>query len=65
MKRYLLFSYPDYEGSGGWLDFVKDFDTVEEAKGYPLESWQERFHIVDLHIGKVIEHDGLYEELVE
>jgi len=55
MKRYLLFEGFYYYPSGGWGDFVGDFDTIEEARdGFKLSSdgWYE---IVDLEIGKVIE----------
>ena len=32
MKRYGLFAFADYYPDGGWSDFVKAFDTQEEAK---------------------------------
>ena len=32
MKRYWLFEQEQYYPSGGMLDFVGDFDTVEEAE---------------------------------
>ena len=32
MKRYWLFEQQQYYPSGGMLDFLGDFDTVEEAK---------------------------------
>jgi len=35
VKRYLLFGGGDkYKNLGGTLDFVKSFDTIEEALGY-------------------------------
>lgn len=34
MKRYLLFAFSDYYPCGGWSDFVKDFDTVDELREY-------------------------------
>ena len=50
MKRYLLFSGNDYYPTGGWGDFVDDFDTIEEAEAYarkePLSEWQ-WWHIID------------------
>jgi hypothetical protein len=48
MKRYLLFAGENYYPKGGWEDFVKDFNTVEEALEYMAhykpDDW---FHIVD------------------
>ena len=34
MKRYLVFSFQvdDHATSGGWDDFVKDFEDIDEAK---------------------------------
>lgn len=32
MKPFLLFAGDSYYPSGGWNDFVLDYDTVEEAK---------------------------------
>jgi len=32
LKRYLVFSYPDYYPGGGWNDFGASFDTLEEAE---------------------------------
>lgn len=34
MKRYLIFAGQDYYASGGWRDFKKDFDTLEEIDKY-------------------------------
>lgn len=31
MKRYLLFGCMDYEGSGGWDDFLLSVDSLDEA----------------------------------
>lgn len=31
LKRYLLFTAPDYEQLGGWGDFSSSHDTPEEA----------------------------------
>lgn len=30
MKRYLIFSYPEYYPIGGWGDFIIDFNTYDE-----------------------------------
>ena len=32
MKRYLLFKFATYYASGGWCDFVNDFETLEAAQ---------------------------------
>jgi hypothetical protein len=32
MKRYLVFFGQAYYPSGGWADFIGDFDDIEEAK---------------------------------
>lgn len=39
MKRYLLFSYTQYYPSGGWSDFVGDFDTAAQAASF----WNNKF----------------------
>lgn len=31
MKRYWVFGYLDYYPEGGMNDFIKDFDTINEA----------------------------------
>ena len=31
MKRYLVFSYPQFYPNGGWGDLADSFDTPEEA----------------------------------
>jgi len=31
MKRYLLFMAETYYPSGGWEDFIGEFDTIDEA----------------------------------
>jgi len=33
-KRFLLFAGQNYYPDGGWHDFVKSFDTYEEADRY-------------------------------
>lgn len=32
MKRYLLFGYDQYYPGGGWSDFIKASDDLEELK---------------------------------
>lgn len=63
MKRYLLFVF-NYEANGGWGDFRGGFDSL--AKAYieyqTLHTIEKNdtqyFHIVDLHIGKIVMHSG-------
>ncbi|MFZ3482162.1 hypothetical protein [Sphingomonas sp. 3-13AW] len=33
-RRFAMFSYWEYEASGGWNDFVECFDTVEQARSH-------------------------------
>ena len=53
MKNYLLFLYSIYYPSGGMLDFVMDFDTIEQAnefvKNYdnPIDHW-DRGHLFSI-----------------
>ena len=37
MKRYLVFAYDKYYPVGGWDDFKKCFDTLEEAERFQLQ----------------------------
>jgi len=47
MKRYLLFGFDGYYPSGGWWDFLGDFDSEEDCvKGSKPHDWEE-FQIVD------------------
>lgn len=57
MKRFLVF-YGTYPGSGGWNDFFKSFDSLDEARqkvawikaNYPKEiEWS---HIIDTRPAK-------------
>ena len=52
MKRFLLFEGYHYYPQGGWDDFVKDFDTFEEAKQSIETSNALWNHIVDLETGE-------------
>ena len=31
MKQYIVFGGYSYYASGGWFDFIEDFDSAEEA----------------------------------
>jgi hypothetical protein len=50
-KRYLLFSFDGYYPSGGWDDFVKDFDSLDEAKDHfkTADDMCEFAHVIDLN----------------
>ena len=58
MKRFLLFSFPEYYPSGGFEDFVECFDTIEEAKCYyasdKVDYYKEICHIYDLELKKIV-----------
>lgn len=41
MKRYLLFSFPEYYPAGGWNDFIKSFASPIEALAYTLGEGKE------------------------
>ena len=34
MKKFMLFGYDAYYPSGGWGDFMGDFDNVEDARAH-------------------------------
>lgn len=59
MKRYLIFACdPHSDQSGGWYDFMKDYDNIGEAKDqadllqkhYPYES----VHVTDTLIKEIV-----------
>jgi len=68
VKRFLVFAGDEYYASGGWKDFVAEFDTLECARVFAdakhTEEWQsDRFifggvlqwvHIVDTIQSKLI-----------
>lgn len=61
MKRYLLFAGDHYYPSGGMDDFIKDFDTQNEAMveahiiaGDSFRWW----HIWDSEMREIVEHAG-------
>ncbi len=50
MKRFLLFSGPQYYPGGGWDDFIDSFDSLEEAQQYIADKcseWGQWSHIID------------------
>lgn len=53
MKRFLLFAHSRYYPSGGMEDFIKDYDTLEEAyAGFDiwLEFGGECYSYLEVHI---------------
>jgi len=68
MKRYALFAGNDYYAVGGWGDFEKASDNLEELLVYAkchtnLKEWQgfDWAHIVDLYRMEIIyTADGSY-----
>ena len=68
LKRFLVFGYYDYYPGGGWHDFIKGFDTQEEADAFVkrfdgVPSYMDKdgpvydnYHIIDLQDPK--NYDG-------
>jgi hypothetical protein len=55
LKQYLLFAGSDYYPSGGWLDFIASFDTMEEAYTTGQSSQYDWFNVVNNKTGEMIE----------
>ena len=51
MKRFLVFSGTDYYPGGGVEDFDTDFDTLEYAKMFQIDSGHEWANILDTKTG--------------
>jgi len=61
IKRFIVFSYYDFEEYGGWGDFRGSFDTIEEAtdlvsKEYSLSDVY-IVQIVDSETGGIVNED--------
>lgn len=56
MKRYMLFCFSEYYPSGGWKDFVKDFDSIIEALSLYMKKYNfgDCVQIVDSTTKKVV-----------
>lgn len=58
MKRFLVFGYDTYYPSGGWNDFVLDFDTLKEAdkfaEDYKKSGDSDWVDIIDQQTGKKV-----------
>lgn len=52
MKNFLLFGYNEYYPWGGMRDFIKDFDSIEEAKEFmntfTTPNKQDNYHIYSI-----------------
>lgn len=60
MKRFLVFTGCHYYPSGGWDDYDKNFDTIEEAMDYLTNTIPDSFdwwQIVDLQTGVKVKED--------
>lgn len=65
MKRYLLFGGDRYYPSGGWQDYIGQFDSVVEAMREALREEHSRskfdwYQVVDTTTAKIVE-DGMSE----
>lgn len=54
MKRFMLFCGQDYYASGGMLDFVGSFDTIDEAAAAMEVESTDWGHIYDTEDMKVV-----------
>lgn len=58
MKRYLVFAHNHYYPAGGWRDFKKDFDSLEEANEHAKElkdqKVYDRSEVVDTETKEVV-----------
>jgi len=53
-KRYLLFAGSSYYPLGGWDDFKKSFESLDEARRYIPVVREDWWQIVDTETGQVI-----------
>lgn len=57
MKKFLAFSQDHYYASGGWKDFVGDFDTPEEAVSAASlcsKRTHGHWHVVDTELKQIV-----------
>lgn len=58
MKRFVLFAGITYYASGGWNDFVADFDDLPSAIASGMETMQSDdwrwAHVVDVTTGDIV-----------
>lgn len=68
MKRYLVFGCDEFDRDGGWQDFKKAFDSLEEATAFCIKTTYTDnnlfyTHIVDIEQMKIIkEFIGMYKD---
>lgn len=61
MKRFFLFGGDNYYPSGGWGDFVGDFDSRRDAVLSGMASKNDWWHVIDIQTKKVIDASREYE----
>jgi hypothetical protein len=54
MKRYLVFSFPEFYPSGGMEDFIGDFDRLFEAMDALSKSHHTTGHVYDTIEKKIV-----------
>ena len=56
IKRFIVFSYCEWDEYGGWDDFCTSFDTLDEAKVFSDNEspWADVVQIVDLETGEIV-----------
>jgi hypothetical protein len=60
LKRYAAFMCESYDSAGGWHDFYKSFDTIDDAKkGIEAKIVEEGYyygscHVIDLTNGEEV-----------
>jgi hypothetical protein len=60
MERYLVFYFEDYYPAGGWNDFKKSFDALDEAHAYVKANTPKSrllypgYQIIDLATGEEV-----------
>jgi len=63
-KRYLVFHFATYYPSGGWGDFVNDFDSFEDAKLALMQCYELYYrssgHIVDTKQNCILYHENIF-----
>lgn len=47
MKRYMAFAGDTYYPSGGWGDFIGDFDGLDEAREVCYQAKCDWYHVID------------------
>ncbi len=63
IKQFAIFAGEDFYPLGGWSDYIKSFDTLEDAKEYILAGnvMRDWIQIVDLKTGDIF--SGKYNKI--